>query len=127
MDFSFLSPLAFRLLYALPLLIVPYLLRERGRRVVVSALFLYQGLSSSARRRLWGRLQLRPLFFLQLLILLLLIAAAAQPFVQRQGGKVALVLDTSPSMQARAPTGAGSIFDAAKRQAAEALETIPSV
>ncbi|MBI3304268.1 MAG: BatA domain-containing protein [Deltaproteobacteria bacterium] len=126
MDFSFLSPLAFRLLYALPLLIVPYLLRERGRRVVVPALFLYQGLPSSARRRLWGRLQLRPLFFLQLLILLLLVVAAAQPFLQRQGGKVALVLDTSASMQARAPSGEGSLFDAAKKQAAQALETIPT-
>ncbi len=77
MALSFLSPLAFQLLYALPLLVVPYLLRERGKRVVVPALFLYQGLPSSARRRLWGRLQLTPLFFLQLLILLLLITAAA--------------------------------------------------
>jgi len=127
MDFSFLSPFAFRLLYTLPLLLVPYLLRERGRRTVVPALFLYQGLPSSARRRLWGRLQLRPLFLLQLLILLLLVVAAAQPFIQRQGGKVALVLDTSASMQARAPTGGGSLFDAAKRQAAKALETIPGV
>lgn len=127
MDFSFLSPLAFRLLYALPLLVVPYLLRERGKRVVVSALFLYEGLSSSARRRLWGRLQLTPLFFLQLLILLFLVLAAAQPFLRQPGGKVALVLDTSASLQARAPGGEGSLFDAAKRQAALALETIPGV
>jgi Ca-activated chloride channel homolog len=125
MDLSFLSPLAFRLLYALPLLVVPYLLRERGKRIVVPALFLYQGLPSSARRRLWGRLQLTPLFFLQLLILLLLITAAAQPFMQRQGGKVALVLDTSASMQARAASGAGSLFDAAKQQAVQVLDTIP--
>ncbi len=125
MDLSFLSPLAFRLLYALPLLIVPYLLRERGKRIVVPALFLYQGLPSSARRRLWGRLQLTPLFFLQLLILLVLVAAAAQPFMQRHGSKVALVLDTSASMQARAPSGAGSLFDLAKQQAAQAVDTIP--
>jgi hypothetical protein len=127
MDLSFLSPFAFRLLYALPLLIVPYLLRQRGRRVVVPALFLYQGLPSSARRRLWGRLRLTPLFFLQLLILLLLVIAAAQPFIQQQGSKVALVLDTSASMQARAPGGEGSLFAVAKKQAARALETIPSV
>src|SRR2546425_1057238 len=126
-DFSFLPPLPFRLFYTLPLLLVPYLLRERGRRTVVPALFLYQGLPSSARRRLWGRLQLRPLFLLQLLILLLLVVAAAQPFIQRQGGKVALVLDTSASMQARAPSGERSLFDAAKRQAAKALATIPGV
>ena len=125
MDLSFLSPLAFRLLYGLPLLIVPYLLRERGKRIVVPALFLYQGLPSSARRRLWGRLRLTPLFFLQLFILLLLIAAAAQPLIQRQGDKVALVLDTSASMQARAPGGEGSLFDAAKQRAVQALATIP--
>lgn len=125
MDFSFLSPLAFRLLYALPLLLVPYLLRERGRQIVVPALFLYEGLPSSARLRLWGRLRLTPLFFLQLLILLLLIVSAAQPFIQRQGGKVALVLDTSASMQARASAGEGSVFDAAKQQAGEVLETVP--
>lgn len=125
MDVAFLSPLAFRLLYALPLLIVPYLLRERARRLVVPALFLYQGLSSSARRRLWGRLRLTRLFFLQLLILLLLVSAAAQPFVQRPGGKVALVLDTSASMQARTPSGGDRIFDVAKRQAVEVLDTIP--
>lgn len=125
MDFSFLSPLAFRLLYALPLLVVPYLLRERGKRIVVPALFLYQGLPSSARRRLWGRLQLTPLFFLQLLILLVLVTAAARPFMQRHGGKVALVLDTSASMQARAPRGDGSLFDLAKQQAVQALNTIP--
>src|SRR5262249_14229479 len=98
--------------------------RERGKRIIVPALFLYQGLPSSARRRLWGRLRLTPLFFLQLFILLLLIAAAAQPLLQRQGGKVALVLDTSASMQALAP-GGGSLFDAAKQQAVQALATIP--
>src|SRR5215475_2442382 len=125
MDLSFLSPLAFRLLYMLPLLVVPYLLRERGKRVIVPALFLYEGLPSSARRRLWGRLHLTPLFFLQLLILLLLIAAAAQPFLHRRGGKIAIVLDTSASMQARALSSTGSIFDEAKRQAANFIATLP--
>lgn len=125
MDFSFLnSALALRLLYALPLLLVPYLLRQQGKRVVVPALFLYQGLPSSARMRLWGRLRLTPLFFLQLLILLLLIAAAAQPFIQHRSGKVALVLDTSASMQARTAGGAGSLFDTAKQQATTTLNEI---
>ncbi len=126
MDFTFLSPLAFHLLYALPLLVVPYLLRNREKRLIVSALFLYQDLPIASRRRIWGRLQLTPLFFLQLLILLLLIAAAAQPFLHKPGGKVALVLDTSASMQAHAPSGSGSLFDLAKQQALQALTTIPS-
>lgn len=126
MNLSFLSPLAFQLLYALPLLVVPYLLRKQEKEVIVPALFLYQGLPSSSRRKLWGRLQLTPLFFLQLLILLLLIAATARPFLHHQGSKVALVLDTSASMQARAPNGTGSLFDLAKQQAAQALDTIPA-
>lgn len=123
MDLSFLTPSAFTLLYALPLLVVPYLLRERGRRVIVPALFLYQGLSSSARFRLWGVPRLTPLFFLQLFILLLLVLAAAQPFVRDEGRKVALVLDTSASMQALLPTGQGSVFDAAKRRAIQVLDS----
>jgi hypothetical protein len=126
MNLSFLSPLAFQLLYALPLLVVPYLLRKQEKEVIVPAIFLYQGLPSSSRRKLWGRIQLTPLFFLQLLILLLLITAAARPFLHQPGGKVALVLDTSASMQARAPNGVGSIFDLAKQQAAQALDTIPA-
>src|SRR5262245_2921491 len=126
MGLAFLAPLAFKLLYVVPLLLVPYLLRERGRRVVVPALFLYEGLSSSARLRVGGRLQLTPLFLLQLLILLLLITAAAQPFLHRQGSKVALVLDTSASMQAKTAETGKTVFDLAKKQAAKALETIPS-
>jgi hypothetical protein len=126
MNLSFLSPLAFQLLYALPLLFLPYVLRNREKEVVVPALFLYQGLPTASRRRLWGRLQLTPSFFLQLLILLLVIAAAAQPFLHRQGSKIALVLDTSASMQARSPDGTGSLFDLAKHQAVQALATIPA-
>jgi hypothetical protein len=126
MDLTFLSPLAFQLLYALPLLLVPYLLRNREKTRIVPALFLYQDLPAASRQRLWGRVQLTPLFFLQLLILMVLIAAAAQPFLHKQGGKVALVLDTSASMQARAPSGSGTIFDLAKQQALQALVTIPS-
>lgn len=126
MNLSFLSPLAFQLLYALPLLIVPYLLRKQETEMVVPALFLYQGLPTESRRRLWGWPRLSPLILLQLLLLLLLIAAAARPFLHRQGGKVALVLDTSASMQARAPESSGSLFDLAKQQALQALETIPA-
>src|SRR5262249_15425659 len=37
----------------------------------------------------------------------------------------ALVLDTSASMQAHAPGGEGSLFEIARQQAAQALETIP--
>lgn len=126
MNLSFLSPLAFQLLYALPLLFLPYLLRNREKEVIVSALFLYQGLPTASQRRLWGRLQLTRSFFLQLLILLLVIAAAAQPFLHGQGSKIALVLDTSASMQARSPDGTETLFDLAKKHASQALATIPA-
>lgn len=125
MNLSFLSPLAWQLLYALPLLFLPYLLRNREKAVVVPALFLFRGLPPASRSRLWGRLQLTPSFLLQLLILLLLIAAAARPLLHRQGGKVALVLDTSASMQARSPDRTVRLFDLAKQRIAQTLETIP--
>jgi hypothetical protein len=124
MDFSFLSPLAFKLAYALPLLLVPYLLQERNKRMIVPALFLYQGLPSTTRRRLWGRLHLTPLFFLQLLILLLFIIAAARPFLPRHAGKVAVVIDNSASMRAQALTTKISLFELAKQQATEEIATL---
>jgi Ca-activated chloride channel homolog len=126
MDFSFLSPSAWQLLYALPLLLIPYLFRERGRRVMVSAVFLYQGLPPATQRRLWGTLRLSPLFFLQLLILLFLITAAAQPFLHRRGEKVAIVLDTSASMQARSLTTKNNVFVIAQQQALDLIASLPS-
>ena len=125
MDLSFLSlPAATTLLYALPLLFLPCLLRERGTRVIVPALFLYEGLASSAKQRLWGRLQLSRLFWLQLLILLLFILIAAQPVLQRSSSSVAFVLDTSASMQAISPAGDERLFDLAKRQLLAQLEAV---
>ena len=126
MDFSFLSvSSAAPLLLALPALFLPYLFRQRARRVVVPCLFLYEGLAASARQGLWGRLYLSPLFFLHLLILLLLILIAARPVVQEPSGSVALVLDTSASMQARAPDGATRVFDLAKQRLWSSVQTIP--
>ena len=127
MQFSFLSPAAFSLLLALPLLLVPYLLRQRHQRRVVPALFLYQDISSPARRRLWDRLRLSPLFLLQLLILLLLVTIAARPVLQYDtAGKIALVLDTSASMQARDPSGQTSLFEVAKAKIQQELMNIPA-
>ena len=127
MPFSFLSPAAFSLLLALPLLLVPYLLRQRHQRRVVPALFLYQDISSPTRRRLWGRLRLSPLFLLQLLILLLLIVIAARPVLQYDtAGEMALVLDTSASMQARDPSGQTSLFETAKEKIQQELANIPA-
>lgn len=126
MDFALLSAAsAAPLLLALPALLVPYLFRRRARRIVVPSLFLYEGLASSARQGMWGRLRLSPLFFLHLLILLLLILIAARPVVRSPGGSVAFVLDTSASMQARGPDGATHVFELAKRALGSRLETLP--
>ena len=123
----FIFPAAFSLLIALPLLLVPYLLRQRHPRRTVPALFLYQDIASPARRRLWGRLRLSPLFLLQLLILLLLVVIAARPVLHYDTtGKIALVLDTSASMQARAPSGRGSVFEAAKDAIRQELAAMPA-
>ena len=124
---SFLFPAAFSLLLALPLLLVPYLLRQRYQRRTVPALFLYRDIASPARRRLWGRLRLSPLFLLQLLILLLLVVIAARPVLHYDtAGKIALVLDTSASMQARDPSGRGSVFEAAKDAIRRELAVMPA-
>ena len=126
MDFSLLSvSSAVSLLVALPALLVPYLFRRRARRVIVPCLFLYEGLATSARQGLWGRLHLSPLFFLQLLILLLLILSAARPGVHSRSGSVALVLDTSASMQARVDNGATRLFDLAKQELWSSVQTTP--
>jgi len=126
MDFALLSASsAAPLLLALPALFLPYLFRRRARRVVVPSLFLYEGLATSARRGMWGRLRLSPLFFLHLLILLLLILIAARPVVRSPGGSVAFVLDTSASMRARAPDGAVRVFELAKHALGSRLETVP--
>lgn len=125
MAFSFLAPSALWLLAGLPLLLLPYLLRERGKKVIVPALFLYQGLPSASPVRLWGRLKLTPLFFLQLLILLLLGLSVARPLLRREAELTGIILDNSASMQARLPGGEspvlssveGTVFEEAKRQA----------
>lgn len=124
MEFTFLSPAAFSLLLALPLLFLPYLLQQRHKQLVVPALFLYQDIRAPAQQRLWGKLRLSPLFFLQLLILLLLVTIAARPTVPRKTAqKIAIVMDTSASMQARANSGTRALFDMAKTQLAQELSS----
>lgn len=80
-----LNPAGLLWLSALPLLFLPYLLRDRPRRRVVSALFLYQGIPPAMRRRLGGRPKLEPLFFLQLFLLLVAVATLVRPAVKSDG------------------------------------------
>src|SRR3990167_5763886 len=86
--------------FLLPLLLIPYLIKRRPRRLVFSSLLLLRDLSTSASGRPWGKLYLPPIFFLKLLLLVLLILALAEPVLSVRPLKVDIILDNSASMQA---------------------------
>jgi hypothetical protein len=96
---EFLNPTALYGILALPLLLIPYLIRRKPQRIIFSSLLLLTEYDSSARRRPWGRLRLPPAFFLQLLLLTLLILALAEPVLSVRPTHIAIVLDNSASMQ----------------------------
>ncbi len=102
----------------LPLLLVPYLIRERPRRRVVAALFLYEGTRAARSMRLGGWPKLRPLFLLQLLLLLLGVAAICRPILRTTEIRSALVIDDSASLGAKTEAGE-TRFEVARRTAAE--------
>lgn len=98
---EFLNLSALYALGALPLLLLPYLVRRKPRRHVFSSLLLLQAFATHPERRFWGRLRLPWLFFLQLIILAALVAAAADPIWRGTSGeRLAIFLDNSASMQA---------------------------
>lgn len=120
-----LNPAGLAWLTLLPLLLVPYLLRQQPRRRVVAALFLYDGIEPAQRVRLGGRVRIRPLFFLQLLLLLLAIAALARPAWRSPEVRAALVLDNSASLQTVEDSGE-TRFAAAERAAQSAIAADPA-
>jgi Ca-activated chloride channel homolog len=112
---EFLNPAALFGLIALPLLLLPYLIRKRPQRVVFSSLLLFADLAANASGRPWGKLRLPPIFFLQLLLLTLLILALGEPVFSVNPTKIAIVLDNSASMQTL--EGDKSRFASAKEKA----------
>jgi hypothetical protein len=96
---EFLNPSALYGLFALPLLLIPYLIRRKPQRVIFSSLLLLTDLELSARRRPLGKLRLPPSFFLQLLFLTLLVLTLAEPVLSVRPTHIAIVLDNSASMQ----------------------------
>ncbi len=98
---EFLNPAALYGLFALPLLLVPYLIRRKPRRMIFSSLLLFTEHGREATAKPWGRLRLPLVFFLQLLLLTLLILALAEPVFSVRVSYVAIVMDNSASMQAR--------------------------
>ena len=97
---EFLNPAALFGLLALPLLLIPYLVRRKPRRLVFSSLLLFLEGGAQASGRPLGRINLPPLFFLQLLLLALLIFALSEPVFSVRPTHIAAVLDNSASMQA---------------------------
>ena len=76
---EFLNPTALLGLLALPLLLIPYLIRRKPQRLAFSSLLLFIEAGESASAKPWGRIHLPPLFFLQLLLLALLVFALSEP------------------------------------------------
>jgi hypothetical protein len=92
--------------------------RSKGVRRVVPTFFLLREFVTEAKSPSAIRLPWR--FFLELLILLVLCCAAAGIAFDTKGKSVAIVLDTSLSMNARkSVTQAGFVFDEAKKRALE--------
>jgi hypothetical protein len=121
---EFLNPAGLFALSLLPILLIPYLIRRRPRRIVFSSLLLLREFPSGSSRRLWGKLRIPLLFFLQLLFLLLLVLALGEPvYTIRSPQNLAIVLDNSASMQAL--EGPESRFDIAKEEARELIRNLP--
>ena len=96
---EFLNPAALYGLLALPLLLIPYLIRRKPKRVIFSSLLLFTEPGTRAGGRPLGRLRLPLIFFLQLLLLTLLILALGEPVFSFRASSIAIVLDNSASMQ----------------------------
>ena len=96
---EFLNPAALYGFFALPLLLVPYLIRRKPRRMVFSSVLLFIERGTQASVKPWGRLRLPPIFFLQLLLLILLILALGEPVFSVRVSNIAIVMDNSASMQ----------------------------
>jgi Ca-activated chloride channel family protein len=96
---EFLNPTALYGLLALPLLLIPYLIRRKPQRIVFSSLLLFAQPGMRAGGRPLGRLRLPLIFFLQLLLLTLLILALGEPVFSVRASNIAIVLDNSASMQ----------------------------
>ena len=97
---EFLNPAALFGLLGLPLLVIPYLVRRKPHRLVFSSLLLFIESGAQASGRPFGRINLPPIFFLQLLLLALLILSLSEPVFSVRPTRVAVLLDNSASMQA---------------------------
>jgi len=122
---EFLNLPALYALGALPLLFLPYLIRQKPKRYVFSTLLLLQPFATRPERRVWGKLRLPLIFVLQLLLLALLIGASGDPVLPlATGERLAIVLDNSASMQAM--ENGRTRFDLARKEAMDTLRKAPT-
>ncbi|HEY7166323.1 MAG TPA: BatA domain-containing protein [Candidatus Binatia bacterium] len=117
---EFLNPTALYAFFALPLLLIPYLIKKRPQSAVFSSLLLFADFGARARVRPWGRLRLPPVFFLQLLLLAVLILALGEPVSSVKPTNIAILLDNSASMQAI--EGGRTRFDLAREKARDVID-----
>lgn len=105
---TFLAPLAWAGLGISAVVAALYFLKKRPQPFEVSALFLWpQATSKSRSAWRWYKAPIG-LLLLQLLVLILMVSSLAQPvvFTQAQSaGQLAIVLDTSASMQTKTENG----------------------
>lgn len=120
------EPLGLAALAALPVIVILYSLRPRRRRVRLASTALWGEALRERQRGLGLQKLLRNLSLLALLLFALALAfALADPgWVTRtvETGDTVLILDVSASMQAK--EGAGTRFDAAKREALRRVQAL---
>ena len=102
MTFSTILPLV--LLIGVPVIIILYLLRPKGTKKVVPSLMLWRRTDSDERSVTFSKRIIRNiLMYLEIAALLLLMLAAMTPLIKHgitdAGESVAIVIDTSGSMQ----------------------------
>lgn len=107
MIFESVWPLA--LLLSVPVVIILYLLKPKGKDYRISSNLLWDKLFRNQQSKTFLEKFIHNiLMYLQILILMLLVLALMSPYIHREGrsrGNVILVLDTSASMQHDAGNG----------------------
>ena len=132
MIFESLWPLA--LFSAVPVVIILYLLKPRGKDYRISSNLLWDKLFRNQQSKtILEKFIHNILMYLQILILILLVLALMSPYIRREGksrGNVILVFDTSGSMQHDAGDGKTRMeraLEEAKSLIASSEETVFSV
>lgn len=112
------------LAWALPLLVLLWILKKKRERLVVPSTLLWQvALAEHRAHTPFRRLRRSLLLLLQACVLLLLVFALARPFrdgTRLEGMRLVVVIDASASMNAR--DVAGGRMAAAKRQVARWID-----